>query len=176
MSWTKLVVIHWLYAKNIDVTHYSVGLHLFRQNSASGRQFEGCPCVRGGSWSRGSHPLHPQCWGGGPACGGEGYTLHPRAEGKPSNHNNSVLVHNIIKVSRSLSPVSRMKKVHLFSAAAFLAILVFRSTFSHLISPPFFTAVVRGSTREAEDCPRRHTHLQNGQRIPSKYLQAVAGR
>lgn len=37
------------------------------------------------------------------------------------------------------------------------------------------TAAVRGRTWKAEDRPRGHTHLQDGQRLPRKCLQVVAG-
>lgn len=57
----------------------------FRQNRASGRQLKGRPCVRGGSRSWRSDPLHPQRWSGWPARGGEGFPLHSRAEGKLSS-------------------------------------------------------------------------------------------
>lgn len=56
-----------------------------RQNSPSGRLLKGRPCVRGGSRSWRAHPLHPQCWSGRPARGGEGFPLHSRAAGKPSS-------------------------------------------------------------------------------------------
>lgn len=107
MNWvtSDSLIVH----KNIQSV---ICLHLFRQNSAAGRWFEGCLCVWSGSWSRGSYPLHPQRWGCGPACGGKGFTLSSRAEGKLSTHCYAVLMHDGAKVVRSRSHILCTRKQH----------------------------------------------------------------
>lgn len=137
-----------------------VHLHIFRQNSASGREFERCPCVRGGSWSRGTYTFHPQCRCSGRASGGERYTLHPRAQGKLSNHNDTGLA----------SPLRFMNPDNYFSTASHLYEHLFNFSLIRHYRQFVCTAVVWGSTRKDEDCPRWHTHLQNGPRIPSQHL------
>lgn len=169
-------MLHWACANMVmkHIAELLIHLPLFRQNSASCRQFEGCPCVRGGSWSRGTHALHPQCRGSGPACGGEGYTLHPRAEGKLSSRSYCLYTmlsrsfgqrntFTLFPTAVSLTTCRVIDDYLVFFGHLFIFIVEY-----HITS--ISTALVWGSTREVEGCPRWHTHSQNGPRIPSKYL------